>query len=142
VPGRSQVARLERAYLVATLAHAIEAGKRDKSLGKGIRCARVVPEADSILPANEVTDHAACAGRPPKGRYSSEPHKKRPRHIASRPLHINMRVVRSVGSLRRRHMYKALREATIAVAKREDFRIVHFSIQSNHIHLIAEAQNK
>lgn len=82
------------------------------------------------------------AGRPPKGRYSSEPHKKRPRHLASRPVHINMRVVPSVGSLRRRHMYKALREATISVAKREDFRIVHFSIQSSHVHLIAEALNK
>jgi REP element-mobilizing transposase RayT len=37
---------------------------------------------------------------------------------------------------------KALREATIVAARREDFRIVHFSIQGNHVHLIAEADSK
>jgi REP element-mobilizing transposase RayT len=46
-------------------------------------------------------------------------------------------------------MYKALREATIAVALRElndreggAFRIVHISIQRDHVHLLVEADNK
>jgi REP element-mobilizing transposase RayT len=39
-------------------------------------------------------------------------------------------------------MYKAIRWATLCTAKREDFRIIHLSIQSNHLHLIIEAQNK
>jgi REP element-mobilizing transposase RayT len=82
------------------------------------------------------------AGRPPKGKRSSEPHKKRASVAASVPQHVNMRVVQNIGNLRRRHMYKALREATIVAARREDFRIVHFSIQGNHVHLIAEAENK
>jgi putative transposase len=55
-----------------------------------------------------------------------------------------------VGSLRKRFMYRALREATIACALRElayddvkgAFRIVHISIQRTHVHLIVEADNK
>jgi REP element-mobilizing transposase RayT len=46
-------------------------------------------------------------------------------------------------------MYKALREATFAVARRElnfakegAFRIVHISIQQNHVHLLVEADTK
>jgi REP element-mobilizing transposase RayT len=82
------------------------------------------------------------AGRPPKGQRSSEPHKKRETFRATEPLHVNVRVEPAVGRLRKRHMYKALREATIAVTKHEDFRIVHISIQSNHVHFVVEAQHK
>jgi len=46
-------------------------------------------------------------------------------------------------------MYRAVREATIAVAMRElnekangAFRIVHISIQRTHVHLLVEADNK
>jgi len=39
-------------------------------------------------------------------------------------------------------MYLAIREATITAAKRDDFRIVHLSIQRTHLHLIVEADNK
>jgi REP element-mobilizing transposase RayT len=82
------------------------------------------------------------AGRPPKGPRSSEPHKKRPSLLASEPLHVNVRVDPAISCLRKRHMYKAIREATVCVAKYEDFHIVHLSIQSNHLHLIVEAENK
>ncbi|MBA3539169.1 MAG: transposase [Deltaproteobacteria bacterium] len=46
-----------------------------------------------------------------------------------------------MGSLRKRHLYKALREAT-ATALRGTFRIVHFSIQATHVHAIVEADNR
>jgi REP element-mobilizing transposase RayT len=39
-------------------------------------------------------------------------------------------------------MYRAFREATIVAARREDFRIVHLSIQNNHLHLIVEAETR
>jgi REP element-mobilizing transposase RayT len=51
-------------------------------------------------------------------------------------------VVADVASLRHRDMYMQLREATIVTAKREDFRIIHMSIQRNHLHLIVEADHK
>jgi REP element-mobilizing transposase RayT len=58
--------------------------------------------------------------------------------------------VSEIGSLRKRHLYSALRDATIAVATRElaydevngAFRIIHISIQKTHIHMIVEADNK
>ena len=88
-------------------------------------------------------------GRKPKGRRAGSPHTVRPELDGRAPIHIVLRVVDAVGSLRKFHMYPALREATIAVAKREltydkdgAFRIVHISIQRNHIHLLVEAQHK
>src|ERR1044071_7002351 len=53
------------------------------------------------------------AGRKPKGKRAGERHEARPEFKAYQPLHVVMRVVLAVGSLRRRTLYKALREATI-----------------------------
>ena len=44
--------------------------------------------------------------------------------------------------MRRRDIYLALREATLVTAKRDDFRIVHMSIQRDHLHLLVEADHK
>ena len=82
------------------------------------------------------------AGRPPAGPRSSEHHKVRPAHDHRHPVHVTIRVVADVTSLRQRDMYMQLREATIVTARREDFRIVHLSIQRNHLHLIVEADHK
>ena len=46
------------------------------------------------------------------------------------------------GSLRRRKLYKAMRAATITAALREWFRIVHISLQRNHVHLLIEADHQ
>jgi REP element-mobilizing transposase RayT len=96
----------------------------------------------------------AGAGRKPKDgvkrKRPAEPHK--PRHFgkARFPRHVVLRVLPIVGSLRNRHLYAALRIATLAVAMRElhiddvngAFRIVHISIQASHIHMLVEADNK
>src|ERR1041384_3370935 len=82
------------------------------------------------------------AGRKPGGRRARECHAARPEFKASQPLHVVMRVVREVGSLRRRELYKALREATITAAMRERFRIVHVSLQRDHVQMIVEAEHK
>jgi REP element-mobilizing transposase RayT len=82
------------------------------------------------------------AGRKPKGRRAGSPHKARPYLHARYPVHVVLRVVGAVGNLRRRFTYRAIREATLTTARREDFRIVHVSIQRTHIHLLVEAQHK
>ncbi len=82
------------------------------------------------------------AGRPPKGERAGAPHKRRPAVKPSTPVHVTLRVGGAVTNLRRRDMYRALREATIVVAKHEDVRIVHVSIQKNHVHLLVEAEGK
>src|SRR3954467_9642379 len=82
------------------------------------------------------------AGRPPKGPRAGERHERRPVHDARHPVHIVLRVVKAVGSLRRGRMYRAIRAATRTVARREGFRIVHLSVQRTHVHLLVEAKGK
>ena len=82
------------------------------------------------------------AGRKPKHGRAGSPHKTRPKLHARYPVHVVLRVIGAVGNLRRRFTYRAIREATLTTARREDFRIVHVSIQRTHIHLLVEAQHK
>ena len=94
------------------------------------------------------------AGRKPKDGIKrarrAEPHKPRPEVKARFSRHVVLPVLPIIGSLRKRHMYAALRAATIAVAMRElayddvngAFRIIHISIQQTHVHMIVEADNK
>jgi putative transposase len=82
------------------------------------------------------------AGRKPKGRRAGSPHQERPEIKPQYALHVVMRVVSAVGSMRRRSLYKAMREATITAALRERFRIVHVSLQRTHVHMLVEAENK
>jgi REP element-mobilizing transposase RayT len=82
------------------------------------------------------------AGRKPRGPRASERHKKRPEHLARHPVHVVLRVVRDVGSLRRRCAYRAFREAVLVAARRDNFRIVHLSLQRTHVHLLIEADDQ
>jgi putative transposase len=82
------------------------------------------------------------AGRPPNGKRAGSPHKERPFLHARYPVHVVLRVISAVGSLRRRCVYRAIREATLTAARREGFRIVHLSIQRTHVHLLVEANDK
>jgi len=66
----------------------------------------------------------------------------RPKLRAIEPVHVTVRVHPGVGRLRKHDMFLAVREATLCVAKYEDFRIVHLSIQGTHLHLIVEANDR
>ena len=82
-------------------------------------------------------------GRPPNGDRAGVSHLRRASFRPSEPVHVVLRVAeKGLGGLRKPKMYKAVREATLAVASREDFRIVHVSIQGTHIHLLVEADGK
>ncbi len=58
------------------------------------------------------------------------------------PVHVTARLKEGLPSLRRGKEYGALVRAFEAAAKREGFRLVHYSVQSNHLHLLAEAKNR
>jgi acetolactate synthase small subunit len=72
------------------------------------------------------------------------PHVSRERLPIGVPVHVTMRVDRSVGTLRRRVGYRAVRWALgLAVERRVgSFRIVHVSIQRDHLPLIVEARDR
>lgn len=79
------------------------------------------------------------AGRPAKGPRSSERHETRERFSARHPVHVNIRVERDVGQLRRRRAHQAIRRALETTLGKSDFRVVHISLQREHIHLVVEA---
>lgn len=81
------------------------------------------------------------AGRPPKGERPSERHVTRDRFDKLTVVHVTLRLVERYGTLRRRDAFLALRRATRAVLERPDFRIVHASPETDHLHLVVEAEN-
>jgi REP element-mobilizing transposase RayT len=86
------------------------------------------------------------AGRPSKKSRSSERHGERPDLRPGSVLLITLRATDEVrtllGTLRSSAGYHAVRFALYTVIEREHFRICHVSIQSNHLHLIVEADSK
>ena len=62
--------------------------------------------------------------------------------MKGRALHVTLRTSPTARNLRRMDAYRAVRVAARVVLARSAFRLVHFSIQSNHIHLIVEADSQ
>ncbi len=83
------------------------------------------------------------AGRP-KGSRTSErmPHTLRPPVSRHRPHHITLRVTRETWNLRSQRCFEPIRRALAAVRERPAFRIVQFSVQHNHLHLLVEAEDR
>ncbi|MDB4934006.1 MAG: hypothetical protein JWP87_978 [Labilithrix sp.] len=81
------------------------------------------------------------AGRKPRAeRVGFLPHTPRARHRRYEPVHVTARAVRSAPNLRSQTVFAALR-AIFARASEKGFRLVHFSVQGNHVHLIVEADD-
>ena len=78
------------------------------------------------------------AGRPPGDRVTH--HGREPVDVRH-PLHLVLRILEGIGSLRSRALFKEVRYAFEKVCEREGFRLVHFSVQGNHIHAIVEADS-
>jgi REP element-mobilizing transposase RayT len=72
---------------------------------------------------------------------SNVPHRARPAHDRHHPVHVTLRAARRLPSLRKQVIFLALRRA-FAKTWREWFRVVQFSVQADHLHLIAEATDK
>src|SRR5262245_32524170 len=80
------------------------------------------------------------AGRP-RGERPRVLHRRRERFSRSRPLHVTVRVRSGVPSLRRPRFVRRCRVLLAQVCAREGFRIVHYSIQHDHVHLLIEGDN-
>ena len=81
------------------------------------------------------------AGRPRReGPRDSVPHRARPEHNPRHPVHLTLRARTAAPSFRTRRAFAALTTA-MAAASNATFRIVHFSIQTDHLHAIVEADD-
>ena len=69
-------------------------------------------------------------------------HLSRPRHSRHHPVHVTLRVGAGLPSLRHRRLRSTVFRAFGAGAERFGFRLVHFSVQSNHLHLVVEANDR
>jgi REP element-mobilizing transposase RayT len=78
------------------------------------------------------------AGRKPSGRKVGVPHRARPEHKARHPVHVTLRA--KLRCLREPHIFPFVRDA-LAAASRSDFRLLHFSVQTHHVHLLVEAHD-
>ena len=68
-------------------------------------------------------------------------HRPRAVHKYWNPLHVTMRATRGLPSFRAETLYAAFDRA-VRRTRRDDFRIVEFSVQDDHLHLIVEADDK
>ena len=81
------------------------------------------------------------AGRKPKGHAAGPSHAARVSTPSRHPLLVTQKLCAGLPSLRQDAEFTVLREAFADAARRDGFRIVHFSVQSNHIHYICEARD-
>jgi REP element-mobilizing transposase RayT len=95
-----------------------------------------------LRPRNRDGTVAKRRGRKPDPHRRDPRHVSRPEHNPRHPIHVVLRVRPEVGSLRRRHAYRAIRGALGKAAARTDYRVVHISLQRTHVHLLVEADSK
>ena len=80
------------------------------------------------------------AGRPSAPRPIVH-HVKRS-NIPDGPVHVTLRVREDVPSLRSKRFIREFRRSLRQACKRDGFRVVHYSVQYDHAHLIVEATEK
>ena len=82
------------------------------------------------------------AGRKPSGRAVGVPHRTRARHAPRHPVHITIKRAQGLPAMRTRSALKVLRRAFAAGCNRFGFRLIHYSIQNTHIHMVVEAKDR
>ena len=81
------------------------------------------------------------AGRQAKGRRPLVSHKARPTFEKAAAVHVTLRVHEHVWNLRSGRSYRVIKQCFADGLGRFGLRIIHFSIQGNHLHLIVEADS-
>jgi putative transposase len=81
------------------------------------------------------------AGRKPSGARAGVWHSTRPVLKARFPVHVTWRMRKDVWNLRTRRCFRVLARA-FHLASRGGFRLVHYSVQGNHLHLLVEARDR
>ena len=81
------------------------------------------------------------SGRKPSGR-NCDPKRRREFFQGWKPVHVTLRVRAGLPNLRKRILLAQLRETFRRACSRPDFRLVHYSVQRNHFHLLVEAKDQ
>jgi hypothetical protein len=78
------------------------------------------------------------AGRKPGAGRRNVPHRSRPPHADRWPVHVTMRVAPGLPTLRGGRLFAAIR-AALGAGSNATFRLLQFSVQRDHLHLVVEA---
>jgi len=84
----------------------------------------------------------AGAGRKPHGARAGVAHRPRREWTRPMPLHVTLRMAPHVYNLRSRRSFRVIAAALRLGGDRFDVRVVEFSVQGNHIHLVVEAPDR
>ncbi|MBL8901518.1 MAG: transposase [Planctomycetes bacterium] len=82
------------------------------------------------------------AGRKPKNAEPGMSHRQRSAKKRGEPLLITVRLADGLPSLRRGGALKVVLAALSASSNRHGMRIIHYTIQRNHLHLLVEADDR
>ena len=82
------------------------------------------------------------AGRKPKGAKAGMSHRPRADFKKRFPVHVTIKLVAGLPSLREVEAYTIILAAFVAAKGRFGMSVIHFSVQSNHMHLIIEAEDR
>ncbi len=80
-------------------------------------------------------------GRPAK-KSGHLGHRPRPALASKFPVHVTLKVRPAAPYLRRGVCFRTIRGAFVAGRAKDGFRLVHFTVQGNHLHFICEAADK
>ena len=84
----------------------------------------------------------AGAGRKPRGARAGVAHRSRGEWTRPMPLHVTLRMAPHVYNLRSRRSFRVIAAALRIGGDRFGVRVVEFSVQGNHIHLVVEAPDR
>lgn len=70
------------------------------------------------------------------------PHLRRAEIASRHPVHATVRVAKGCWNLRSHRALRVLKSAFLAGRERFGFRLVHYSVQGNHLHLLVETEGK
>lgn len=83
----------------------------------------------------------ALGRRPQAKRIGFVPHKPRDAHDRHHPVHVSMRRVERAPSFRSERIFRTIL-GQLARLKRRGVRVVHYSVQHDHLHLIVEGESR
>jgi hypothetical protein len=84
--------------------------------------------------------HRPGAGRR-RGPQARVPHRRRQHFAARFPAHVTVKLRPGLPSLRTVPLVHGLEQSFAAVRARSDFRLVHYTLQNTHAHLLVEASD-
>jgi REP element-mobilizing transposase RayT len=98
--------------------------------------------AQDLLPFRMRGGARPGAGRKPNGERPGVSHGQRARVTGREPVHVTAKLSRGLPRLRSKQEYAALRRAFAAGCDRRGFRLAHYAVLDDHLHLVVEAESR